>query len=91
LIYADTGVHHPAFLKKPALRSDCVKYLDAFRSLSASRMWSQAGPSPIQVSEVKALLDLTDEESPDERSRFLALMQELDRVEMRHLYEKSKK
>lgn len=54
-------------------------------------MWSQAGPSPIQVSEVKALLDLTDEESPDERSRFLALMQELDRVEMRHLYEKSKK
>lgn len=84
-MFEDTGKHHPAFLKKPALRGDCIKYHDAFRLLGASRIWSQVGPQPIQVGEILALckdgLGIEDHET---RQKYVRLIQRMDAVEMSH-------
>ena len=53
-------------------------------------MWGQASPNPLQVSEVHALLELMEIKDPDEKTKYLNFAQELDRIELNHLYLKSK-
>ncbi len=79
---ADGNVH-PAELTRPALKPCDRRYYDAYRSLSASRMWSQVGPQPIQVSEVKSYMEMVGIEDPDTRLKYLRLIQGLDAVEMK--------
>jgi len=90
LIKEDTGKDHPALSNKPALRSDCIKYHDAFCFLGASRLWSQVGPNPIQVSEVESMLRMMGIESSETQLKYLRLIQRMDRVEMKHLSEQMK-
>lgn len=86
----DGGIH-PAELTRPALRSECIDYYDAFRYLGASRMWSQVGPLPISVSDIAAFLFLNNITNPDERMKYLRLVQAMDRVELKFLQEKTKR
>jgi hypothetical protein len=88
LVKEDTGVPHPADIGRPGLRNDCIKYLDAFRYLGSSRLWSEAGPQPIQVSEVEAYLNIAGIEVPYMKLKYLFLIQQLDRVEMKHIARK---
>lgn len=79
------GDIHPAELKRPALRSEDKRYYDAYRALSASRMWSQIGPSPIPVSEVNAYMDMVGIEDPETKLKYLRIIQGLDAVEIKNI------
>ncbi len=91
LIYEDTGTYHPAYLNKPALRDDCIKYLDAFRLLSASRLWSEVGPQPIQVSAISAYLSMVGIEDISTKLKYLRLFRIMDVVVIDHITEQRKK
>ena len=84
----DTGVPHPADIGRPALRNDCIKYMDAFSYLGAARLWSEVGPQPIQVSEVESYLNIAGIEVPYMKMKYLYLIRQLDRVELKHLASK---
>lgn len=89
-VYEETGVHHPAKTREPALRSDCIPYFDAFRFLGASRKWSQVGPQPIEMKEIMALLvDGLGIDDADERMKYVRLIQGMDRVELNYRAEKA--
>jgi hypothetical protein len=90
-VYEGEGKHHPAYLRRPALRRDCVRYYDAFRVLGASRIWSQVGPEPILVSEVESFLNMSGVTDPDTKLKYLRLIKQLDRVELKYLHSKTKK
>lgn len=81
LILEDTGVPHPAHASKPTLRSDCIRYYDAFRHLSVSRLWNQVGPQPIQINEIHTYLNLVGIEDTSTKLKYLRLIQTLDNVE----------
>lgn len=84
------GHPHPAALRKPALRGDCIRYFDAFCRLGASRIWSQVGPQPITISEVESLMNMSGVEEPETRMKYLRLIQGMDRVELTFRQEKAK-
>jgi hypothetical protein len=84
----EDGTPHPADLGRPALRNDCIKYLEAFRYLSACRIWTEVGPQPVQVSEVKAYLDIIGITDPYTKKKYLTLVRELDGTQMQHLARK---
>lgn len=81
----DTGQDHPALKTKPALRSDCIKYLDVFRLLSACRLWGEAGPQPLQLGEIRAALDLHGLEEAATKVKYARLLKLMDSVELTHL------
>jgi len=84
----EDGSPHPADIGRPALRYDCIKYMDAFSYLGASRLWSEVGPQPIQVSEVESYLGIAGIEDPYTKMKYLRLVQRMDRVEMQHIARK---
>lgn len=84
------GNVHPAELTKTALRNGDRRYYDVYRSLSASRMWNQAGPLPIQISEIESYMSLAGIEDPDTKLKYLRLVQGLDIVEIRSIRAKTK-
>lgn len=86
----DDGAPHPAELTKPALRSEYRRYYDAFRSLSASRIWSQIGPNPLQISEIRAYLEMVGIEDPETKMMYMRLIQGMDQVEVKHIQAKSR-
>lgn len=84
LVRRDTGQIHPALATKPALRRDCLRYYEVFHALGASRVWSQVGPQPLQVSEILALVEAKGIEEPETKLKYVRLVQRMDRVEMLH-------
>lgn len=87
----DNGEIHPAELTKPALNAEDRRYHDAYRALSASRLWSQIGPNPIQVSEVAAYLSLLGIEDTETKLKYLRLIQGMDIIEMTSIRDKQPK
>ena len=85
------GLTHHAEKSRPALRSDCIVYFDAFRFLSASRLWNQVGPQPVPVSEIKAYMEVAEIEDPNEKLKYLKFVSDLDGIEVRHFYAKKAK
>lgn len=81
----EDGNPHPMDKGKPALRSEDKRYHDAYRALSASRIWSQIGPHPIQMSEIAAYLGLLGIEDPETKLKYVRLIQGLDIVELRNI------
>jgi hypothetical protein len=90
-VYEDTGSFHPAHARKPALRKDCIRYMDAFQILSAARVWSQVGPTPLQTSEIESYLNLLGLKNTHTRLKYLRLIRGLDEVEVTYLLSKMKK
>ena len=84
LVYRDTGQLHPALAAKPALRRDCLRYYEVFTALGASRIWTQVGPQPFQISEVLTLVEAKGIENPETKMKYLRLVQRMDRVELMH-------
>lgn len=78
----DHGVPHPEELNRPALRDGCIEYLDAFRLLSAVRIWGESGPQPIQITEMSSYLDELEVTSTDERLKYIRMLRKLDRHEL---------
>lgn len=85
------GRVHAAELSKPALKDQDRRYYDAYRSLSASRMWSPLGPNAIPVSEVAAYLSMVGIEDTDTKLKYLRIVQGLDIVEMKSIREQQAK
>jgi len=80
------GRVHPAELRRPRLRDDCLRYYDAYRMLGAARVWNQIGPEAIRVSEVESYLNLCGIEDPHTKLKYLRLIQRMDRVELKVIH-----
>lgn len=87
---ADGNVH-PQDKRKPALKRGDRRYYDAFRSLSASRMWNQVGPTPLRLSEIHHYLQMAGIETPETKLKYLRLMQGMDAVELKCIQDKKAK
>jgi len=85
------GNIHPAELTKVALREEDRRYYDVFRSLSASRIWSQVGPNPIQISEIAAYLGMVGIEDHATKMKYTRILQGLDIVELKSIRAKTNK
>ena len=65
----------------PELRPDCTGYLEAFFTLSKSRLVIDGAYQPIQISEVDSYLtNFVGISSGEERSKALYLIQEMDLI-----------
>lgn len=84
------GLIHPAEKTKPALRGDCIDYLNAFRSLGASRLWNQVGPQRLQWSEIDSRLDRLGYRG-EEHLKAGRLISMLDEIEIHEFYDKQSK
>ena len=78
LIREDTGQPHPAELNKPGLRSDCIRYYDAFCYLGSCRLWSQVGPSAIQISEIESYLRMVGIGCHETQMKYMRVIRQLD-------------
>lgn len=85
------GNVHPAELTRTALDDRDRIYYDAFRSLSAARTWNQAGPNPIQVSEISAYVGMLGIEDPGTKMKYMRILQGLDIVELKSIRDRMKK
>ena len=86
----DAGDTHPQDVGRPKLTPDCLEYYDAYRALGMSRIYTQVGPTPLQMTEIEAYLRLNGITDQPERLKYLRLIQRLDRAELAHIYRKSK-
>lgn len=77
-------------LSQPRLRSQDWRFYVAFNSLSASRPNNGMGVSPIPMSELLSYCQLVGIANFSERSKYLRLVQSLDRVFLEHQSEKLK-
>jgi len=74
------GIKPRALESRVALRADCQDYYSFFRTLGRHRPFNPSGLQYIQISEVKALLDLAGIADRDERLKILRIVQNLDAV-----------
>lgn len=81
------GLSHPAAKTKPALRRDCIPYLDAFRPLSASRLWNEVGPQRIVLSEMTGWLEQLGYRG-EELLKACRMVSTLDDIEVSDFYKK---
>lgn len=89
-IYEDTGVLPKELRNKPTLRSDCAAIYDAFRHLSVSRSWTQAGPNAIKPSDALALFEIWGITSLYLRALYFRLITIMDGVHLEYLAKKAK-
>ncbi len=83
-----TGVKPAALLSRPTLQYRDQEYLEAFRILDASRTTGYSAPNPIAVSEILATCALLGIASSSQRSKYLRIIQMLDRAFFAHWSEK---
>lgn len=62
--------------------------MDAYYSLTAARSSGFGGAEPIRISEVVAYLDLVGVRDPDERAKYLRVVQHLDHTFLTHVRQK---
>ena len=79
-----TGVVPPPLLRMPKLKRFDDVYLDAYNTLSSSRGSDMSGPQPIRLSEINAYFSVMGIDERDERVKYVALIQRLDRVYLEH-------
>lgn len=82
-----TGVVPPPLLRMPKLKRFDEIYLDAYNTLSAARESGTHGPSPIRLSEIDAYFRVMGIDERDERVKYVALIQRLDRAYLDHASE----
>lgn len=68
----------------PKLKQLDDEYLDAYYTLSNARASDMSGPSPIQLSEIDAYFRVMGIDERDERVKYVALIQQLDQVFLKH-------
>lgn len=74
------GITPRALQSRVALRTDCQQYYSLFRTLGRHRTFNPSGLQYVQITEVKALLDLAGISDRDERLKILRIVQNLDAV-----------
>jgi len=79
-----TGVTPAPLRAIPKLHSRDQELLKAFRALDQARPMGHSSPTPLQISEVLAYLQLVGIAQADLRSKYLRILQMLDRVFMKH-------
>lgn len=68
----------PQSASTPEVLAGADLYLDAFLMLSASRSYSEAGPVPISITEIKSMLDTLEVLDIDDRIGYIRLIQQCD-------------
>jgi len=53
-------------------------------------LWSQVGPSSIQISEIESYLRMVGIEECDTKMKYLRLVQQLDEIHLTHIASKAK-
>lgn len=66
--------------KRPEFDNSLRMYWEMFHELQVSRQYTQAGPQPLAISEIVALVELYEIESADERRFMLRVMQAMDKA-----------
>lgn len=79
-----TGVKPNPLKSRPRLLQVDADYYLAFNSLSMARQTGVSGSQPILVSEVLAYCVLVGIASPQQRSKYLSLVQEMDQLCLAH-------
>lgn len=79
-----TGVTPAPLRAIPKLQPRDRELLEAFRGLDQARRMGHSAPDPLQISEVLAYLQLVGIAQQDLRSKYLRILQMLDRVFMKH-------
>lgn len=79
-----TGVVPPPLLRMPKLKHFDDIYLDAFNTLANARESGMGGPLPIRLSEIDAYFRVMGIDERDERVKYVALIQLLDQVYLKH-------
>lgn len=77
-IEAQCGTTPRALLDKPTLNERNVGHWLAYRDLNNSRTYGMSMANPIQISEIKAWLELTGEDDADTRALTLRHVKTLD-------------
>jgi hypothetical protein len=78
------GITPSGLRDRPSLDKGDHTHLDGYRFLTRSRTYSEVGPNPITVSEVRSYLQLVEEDRVEERLKFLRFVQDMDSVYLEH-------
>lgn len=81
----------PPILRRPKLKKGDQTYLDAYYACDHGRQAvAMGGVNPIPVSEIRHYTDMAGIDCPDERLKYLRIIQRLDSVYIGHVVEKLK-
>lgn len=80
-----------ALKKRVILKRGLKKFKDAFRDLSAQRLFNQAGVQSIQIEAIESYLNVDCETRPEHRKVFRRLMLDMDAVFMEYIRKKMDK
>lgn len=84
------GMEVPALQNRPMLNSWVSEYWTAFQLLGSSRAVTQGGIGSIPLSEIVAYMECVYVRDPDERLRFIMMIQGLDGVYVPFINNRSK-
>ena len=84
-----TGVKPAALKNRPKLRVTDVPFAEAFFALHAARTFGASAPNPISLAEIWAFVSFQGIASIEERSKYLRLIQLLDKIFLEHWAEKN--
>lgn len=89
-IQATTGITPIGLSNKPTLAAGLVGVWGAYNLLNGSRLITEAGPSPIPLTEIKAYLDITKIDDVESRLYVVRMVRTLDNMYLENYAEKSK-
>lgn len=90
-IEADTGVTPRALLEKPMLTGRTVLFWSAYQDLHNCRTYGMESANPIQVSEIKAYLDIIQVLGVDDRMEYFRHIKTMDTMFFEHVNAKRSK
>ena len=85
-----TGITPAGLAEKPTLAASLVGVWGAYNLLNSSRLITEAGPSPIPLTEIKAYLDIAKIDDVDSRLYLVRMVRTLDNMYLENYAEKTK-
>ncbi len=82
------GLDPLALRRRVILKKGLQKYKDAFRDISAQRMFGEQGPQSIQLEALESYLDIIGEGREEYRKLYLRLVLDMDTIFMEHIRKK---
>ena len=83
-----TGITPPGLQSKPQLDPEAAPLGEMFLLLNGSRTYGFSGPNPLQVGEIKAMLDMVGEDDVERRLFILWVIKQMDTLYLNHVESK---
>lgn len=78
-------------LNRPKLQVQDHEYLTFYETLAEARSMGMSSPNPLAIAEVAGLCSLMGIASPGDKSKYLRITQQLDRVYREHWHDNQPK